>query len=132
MENVFTNEQVLGLGVTQDAYDNVSLNRKSTFINLYDNEGEYVTSANTLDMKGGSDFLFLAEVLRAGEFAGLVPVNSLCEYKGLTFRLAAVQTSKLQSNLKINMAKKEDFKKVAPPQQPVQNQPIQNQQQAVF
>lgn len=109
--NVFTSEEVLALAVTQEQYDAVSLSRKSTFVNIFDNEGEYSHTANTLDMKKGQDILFLSEVLRAAETAGLVPVNSLVSYKGLTFRLSAVQTTELQSGLKRNVAKKEDFKK---------------------
>lgn len=113
--NVYTNEEILSLPVTQEQYDSVSMNRKSTFVNIFDGEGEYSHTANTLDMKKGQDVLFLAEVLRAAETNGLVPVNSLVSYKGLTFRLSAVQTSELQSGLKRNLAKKEDFqKKVAP------------------
>lgn len=109
--NIFTSEEVLALAVTQEQYDSVSMNRKSTFINVFDGDNEYSHTANTLEMKKGQDILFLAEVLRAAELAGLVPVNSICEYKGLKFRLAAVQTSELQSGLKRNVAKKEDFKK---------------------
>lgn len=127
--SVLNNNQILNLGVTQDQYDAVSLNRKSTFINLYDEDDEYVVSVNTLDIKQGSDFLFLSEVLRAGELAGLTELNSLCSYKGLKFRLAAVQTSALQSTLKQNVAKREDFRKQvaqAPAQPTQQQQPIQN------
>lgn len=109
--NVFTSEEVLALAVTQEQYDSVSMNRKSTFVNIFDGDYEYSHTANTLDMKKGQDVLFLAEVLRAAETNGLIPVNSLCEYKGLIFRLSAVQTSELQSGLKRNLAKKEDFKK---------------------
>lgn len=109
--NVYTNEEILSLPVTQEQYDSVSMNRKSTFVNIFDGEGEYSHTANTLDMKKGQDVLFLAEVLRAAEVNGLVPVNSLVSYKGLTFRLSAVQTSELQTSLKRNLAKKEDFKK---------------------
>lgn len=128
MENtIFSKDEILQLAVTQDEYDKISLNRKSTFVNIFDSENEFVVSVNTLDMKKGQDFLFLAEVLRAAEIAGLVPVNSLVSYKGLSFRLSAVQTSELQSGLKRNLAKKEDFQKQAP-QAPAQ-QPIQ---QAVF
>lgn len=127
MENMFSNEKILSLGVSQDAYDQVSLNRKSTFINLFDNEGEFLISVNTLDMKGGTDFLFLAEVCRAAEMSNLIPVNSLVAYKGITFRLAAVQTSALQTGLKINVAKREDFKKSQAPAVPAQAQ-----QQNVF
>ena len=109
--NVYTNEEILSLPVTQEQYDAISLSRKSTFVNIFDGDGEYSHTANTLDMKKGQDVLFLAEVLRAAETAGLVPVNSLVSYKGLTFRLSAVQTTELQSGLKRNLAKKEDFKK---------------------
>lgn len=109
--NVYTNEEILALPVTQEQYDAISLNRKSTFVNIFDGEGEYSHTANTLDMKKGQDVLFLAEVLRAAETAGLVPINSLVSYKGLAFRLSAVQTSELQTGLKRNVAKKEDFKK---------------------
>ena len=109
--NVFTSEEVLALAVTQEQYDAISMNRKSTFVNIFDGDGEYSHTANTLEMKKGQDVLFLAEVLRAAEIAGLVPVNSIVSYKGLTFRLSAVQTSELQSGLKRNVAKKEDFKK---------------------
>ena len=109
--NVFTSEEVLALAVTQEQYDAVSVNRKSTFVNVFDGDNEYSHTANTLEMKKGQDILFLAEVMRAAELAGLVPVNSVCEYKGLKFRLSAVQTSELQSGLKRNVAKKEDFKK---------------------
>ena len=113
--NIYSNEEILSLPVTQEQYDAISLSRKSTFVNIFDGEGEYSHTANTLDMKKGQDVLFLSEVLRAAETAGLVPVNSLCVYKGLIFRLSAVQTSELQSGLKRNLAKKEDFqKKVAP------------------
>lgn len=131
MENlnvkVFTNEEVLALPVTQEAYDAVSMNRKSTFVNIFDGDKEYSHTCNTLDMKKGQDVLFLAEVLRAAENLGLVPVNSLVTYKGLTFRLSAVKTTELQSSLKINLAKKEDFKKspeapVAPTQTAIQPQ----------
>lgn len=118
--NVYTNEEVLTLPVTQEQYDAISLSRKSTFVNIFDNEGEYSHTANTLDMKKGQDVLFLSEVLRAAETNGLVPVNSLCEYKGLIFRLSAVQTSELQSGLKRNVAKKEDFQKKVAPTQPAQ------------
>lgn len=123
-------DDVLSLPVTQPMYDAISINRKSTFINIFDVDGEYIASVNTLDMKNGADYLFLAEVMRAGELNNLIPVNSLCNYKGLSFRLSAVQTSELQSNLKRNLAKKEDFQKKVAPTAPVQNtQPIQ---QAVF
>lgn len=126
MENVLTNDAVLALGVSQTQYDSVSLNRKSTFVNLFDENGDFVVSANTLDMKGGQDALFLAEVLRAAELGGLVPLNSLVSYKGLKFRLSAVQTSALNTGLKINAAKKEDFKKSSAPTAPApQAQPIQ-------
>lgn len=125
--NVFTSEEVLALAVTQEQYDAISMNRKSTFVNIFDGDGEYSHTANTLEMKKGQDVLFLAEVLRAAEIAGLVPVNSIVSYKGLTFRLSAVQTSELQSGLKRNVAKKEDFKKepkapVAPTQTAIQPQ----------
>lgn len=129
MENtnsVFSKDEILTLPVTQEQYDSLSLNRKSTFVNIFDADNEFVVSVNTLDMKNGQDYLFLAEVLRAAELAGLVPVNSLVSYKGLSFRLSAVQTSELQSGLKRNLAKKEDFqKKQAVPQAPAQQQPIQ-------
>ena len=118
--NVITSDKVLALSVTQEQYDAVSVNRKSTFVNIFDGEGEYSHTANTLDMKKGQDVLFLAEVLRAAETAGLVPVNSLVSYKGLTFRLSAVQTTELQSGLKRNLAKKEDFQKKQAPTAPVQ------------
>ena len=125
--NVYSNEEVLSLPVTQEQYDSISLSRKSTFVNIFDGDGEYSHTANTLDMKKGQDVLFLSEVLRAAETAGLVPVNSLVSYKGLTFRLSAVQTSELQTGLKRNLAKKEDFKKepkapVAPTQTAIQPQ----------
>ena len=125
--NVYTNEEILSLPVTQEQYDAISLSRKSTFVNIFDSDGEYSHTANTLDMKKGQDILFLAEVLRAAEINSLVPVNSLVNYKGLTFRLSAVQTSELQSGLKRNVAKKEDFKKepkapVAPTQTAIQPQ----------
>lgn len=121
--NVYTNEEILSLPVTQEQYDAISLSRKSTFINVFDNESEYSHTANTLDMKRGQDVLFLAEVLRAAETNGLIPVNSLCEYKGLIFRLSAVQTSELQTGLKRNVAKKEDFKKApSAPVVPTQTQ----------
>ena len=125
--NVFTSEEVLALAVTQEQYDAISMNRKSTFVNIFDGDEEYSHTANTLEMKKGQDVLFLAEVLRAAEIAGLVPVNSIVSYKGLTFRLSAVQTSELQSGLKRNVAKKEDFKKepkapVAPTQTAIQPQ----------
>ena len=120
--NVYSNEEVLSLPVTQEQYDSVSMNRKSTFVNIFDAEGEYSHTANTLDMKKGQDVLFLAEVLRAAETNDLVPVNSLCMYKGLIFRLSAVQTSELQSGLKRNLAKKEDFKKASAPVAPTQTQ----------
>lgn len=124
--NVYSNEEILSLPVTQEMYDSVSVNRKSTFVNIFDNEGEYSHTANTLDMKKGQDVLFLSEVLRAAETAGLVPVNSLVSYKGLIFRLSAVQTSELQSGLKRNLAKKEDFQKKAP------TAPIQTQTQTAI
>ena len=125
--NVFTSEEVLALAVTQEQYDAISMSRKSTFVNIFDGDGEYSHTANTLEMKKGQDVLFLAEVLRAAEIAGLVPINSIVSYKGLTFRLSAVQTSELQSSLKRNVAKKEDFKKepkapVAPTQTAIQPQ----------
>ena len=120
--NVFTSDKVLALAVTQEQYDSVSMNRKSTFVNIFDGEGEYSHTANTLDMKKGQDVLFLAEVLRAAELAGLVPVNSVVSYKGLTFRLSAIQTSELQSGLKRNLAKKEDFQKKEAPAIPTQTQ----------
>lgn len=120
--NVYTNEEVLSLPVTQEQYDAVSLNRKSTFVNIFDNEGEYSHTTNTLEMKKGQDVLFLSEVLRAAETAGLVPVNSLVSYKGLAFRLSAVQTSELQTGLKRNVAKKEDFQKKVAPVAPTQTQ----------
>lgn len=126
--NVYTNEEILSLPVTQEQYDAISLSRKSTFVNIFDGEGEYSHTANTLDMKKGQDVLFLAEVLRAAETAGLVPVNSIVSYKGLAFRLSAVQTSELQSGLKRNVAKKEDFqKKVAPTAPVATTTPIQPQ-----
>lgn len=125
--NVYSNEEVLSLPVTQEQYDAISLSRKSTFVNIFDGDGEYSHTANTLDMKKGQDILFLSEVLRAAETANLVPVNSLVSYKGLIFRLSAVQTTELQSGLKRNLAKKEDFKKepkapVAPTQTAIQPQ----------
>lgn len=123
---ILTSDRVLGLGVSQDAYDSISMNRKSTFVNIFTKDEEFLVSVNTLDMKQGSDFLFLAEVLRAAELANLVELNSLCEFKGIYFRLAAVQTSELQSNLKRNIAKREDFKKApAAPAQPVVQTAIQ-------
>lgn len=126
--NVFTSEEVLALAVTQEQYDAVSLSRKSTFVNIFDNEGEYSHTANTLDMKKGQDVLFLSEVLRAAETAGLVPINSLVSYKGLLFRLSAVQTTELQSGLKRNVAKKEDFQKKVAPTAPAQQTAIQQPQ----
>lgn len=127
--NVYSNEEVLSLPVTQEMYDSISMNRRSTFVNVFDNEGEYSHTLNTLDAKRGQDILFLSEVLRAAEVNGLIPVNSLCEYKGLIFRLSAVQTSELQSGLKRNVAKKEDFKKEpAAPVAPVATTPIQQPQ----
>ena len=125
--NVFTSKEVLALAVTQEQYDSISMNRKSTFVNIFDGEGEYSHTANTLEMKKGQDVLFLAEVLRAAEVAALVPINSLVSYKGLTFRLSAVQTSELQSGLKRNVAKKEDFQKKGVPVAPVATTPIQPQ-----
>lgn len=126
--NVYTNDEILSLPVTQEMYDTVSMNRKSTFVNIFDGEGEYSHTANTLDMKKGQDVLFLSEVLRAAETNGLIPVNSLCNYKGLTFRLSAVQTSELQTGLKRNLAKKEDFKKApTAPVAPTVTTPIQPQ-----
>lgn len=125
--NAYTNDEVLALPVTQEMYDEISMNRKSTFVNIFDGDGEYSHTANTLDMKKGQDVLFLSEVLRAAETNGLVPVNSLVTYKGLIFRLSAVQTSELTTGLKRNLAKKEDFKKepkapVAPTQTAIQPQ----------
>lgn len=128
---IISSDKVLALGVSQPQYDSVSMNRRSTFINLYDINDEFVVSVNTLDMKGGSDFLFLSEVLRAAELNNLIELNSICEYKGLKFRLSAVQTSELQSNLKINVAKREDFQKKSAPTAPVQAQ-SQHIQQNVF
>lgn len=126
--NVYSNEEVLSLPVTQEMYDAVSMNRKSTFVNVFDGDGEYSHTANTLDMKRGQDVLFLSEVLRAAEIKDLIPVNSLCIYKGLIFRLSAVQTSELQTGLKRNVAKKEDFKKATAPVAPVATAtPIQPQ-----
>ena len=118
--NVFTSEEVLALAVTQEQYDSISMNRKSTFVNIFDGDGEYSHTANTLEMKKGQDVLFLAEVLRAAEVAGLVPVNGIVSYKGLLFRLSAVQTSEIQSSLKRNVAKKEDFKKGPKPPEATQ------------
>ena len=127
--NVFTDKEVLALAVTQEQYDAVSVNRKSTFVNIFDGDNEYSHTANTLEMKKGQDVLFLAEVLRAAETAGLVPINSLVSYKGLTFRLSAVQTTELQSGLKRNLAKKEDFKKTpTAPVAPVAQTAIQQPQ----
>lgn len=126
--NVFTDKEVLALAVTQEQYDSVSMNRKSTFINIFDGDDEYSHTANTLEMKKGQDILFLAEVLRAAELANLVPVNSIVSYKGLKFRLCAVQTSELQSGLKRNVAKKEDFQKKVAPTAPVATTPIQQPQ----
>ena len=120
--NVYTNDEVLALPVTQEQYDSVSLNRKNTFINIFDADGEYSHTANTLDMKKGQDILFLSEVLRAAEMNNLVPVNSLVTFKGLIFRLSAVQTSELQTSLTRNVAKKEDFQKKVPPAAPQQSQ----------
>ena len=126
--NIYTNDEVLSLAVTQEQYDSVSMNRKSTFVNIFDGDGEYSHTANTLDMKKGQDVLFLAEVLRAAETNGLIPVNSLCIFKGLIFRLGAVQTTELQSGLKRNLAKKEDFQKKVAPAAPVATAtPIQPQ-----
>lgn len=118
--NVYTNEEILSLPVTQEQYDAISLSRKSTFVNVFDYDGEYSHTANTLDMKKGQDVLFLAEVLRAAETNGLIPVNSLVTFKGLIFRLSAVQTSELTTGLKRNLAKKEDFKKASAPVAPTQ------------
>lgn len=120
--NVYSNEEILSLPVTQEMYDAISLSRKSTFVNVFDSEGEYSHTANTLDMKKGQDVLFLSEVLRAAETNGLIPVNSLCSYKGLLFRLSAVQTTELQTGLKRNVAKKEDFQKKVAPTAPTQTQ----------
>ena len=127
--NVYSDKEVLALPVTQEMYDAVSINRKSTFITVFDSEGEYSHTINTLDMKKGQDALFLSEVLRAAEINNLVPVNNLVVFKGLIFRLSAVQTTELQSGLKRNLAKKEDFKKE--PKAPVAttSTPIQQQQQ---
>lgn len=125
---ILTKDEILTLPVTQEQYDAISLNRKSTFVNIFDADNEFVVSVNTLDMKGGSDILFLGEVLRAAELAGKVEINSLCSYKGILFRLSAVQTTELNSPLKRNVAKREDFQKKQAPQAPAQ--PIQ--QQAVF
>ena len=125
--NVYSSEEVLSLPVTQEQYDAISLSRKSTFVNIFDGDGEYSHTANTLDMKKGQDILFLAEVLRAAETVELVSVNSLVSYKGLTFRLSAVQTTNLQSGLKRNLAKKEDFQKKVAPTAPVQQTAIQPQ-----
>ena len=124
--NVYTNEEILSLPVTQEQYDSVSVNRKSTFINIFDGDDEYSHTANTLEMKKGQDILFLAEVLRAAELASLVPINSVVSYKGLKFRLSAVQTTELKTNLKRNLAKKEDFKKALTA--PVATTPIQTLQ----
>lgn len=126
--NVYTNEEILSLPVTQEQYDAISLSRKSTFVNVFDGDGEYSHTANTLDMKKGQDVLFLAEILRAAEINGLIPVNSLVTFKGLIFRLSAVQTSELTTGLKRNLAKKEDFKKASAPVAPVATAtPIQPQ-----
>lgn len=125
--NVYSDKEVLSLPVTQEQYDDISLSRKSTFVNIFDDEGEYSHTANTLDMKKGQDVLFLSEVLRAAEINKIIPVNSLCEYKGLVFRLSAVQTTELQSGLKRNLAKKEDFQKKVAPTAPTQTA-IQQQQ----
>lgn len=124
--NIYSDKEVLSLPVTQDMYDSISMNRKSTFVNVFDADAEYSHTANTLDMKKGQDVLFLAEVLRAAETNSLVPVNSLVTFKGLTFRLSAVQTSELQTKLTRNLAKKEDFQKkapTAPTQTAIQQQP---------
>ena len=120
--NVFTSEEILALPVTQEQYDAVSMNRKSTFVNIFDDDEEYSHTANTLEMKKGQDVLFLAEVLRAAELAKLVPINSIVTYKGLAFRLSAVQTSELKTGLTRNLAKKEDFQKKVPPAAPQQSQ----------
>lgn len=119
---VYSDKEILSLPVTQEQYDSVSMNRKSTFVNIFDDEGEYSHTANTLEMKKGQDVLFLAEVLRAAELSGLVAINSIVSYKGLKFRLSAVQTSELQSGLKRNVAKKEDFQKKVAPVAPTQIQ----------
>ena len=126
--NIYSDKEVLSLPVTQDMYDSISMNRKSTFVNVFDADAEYSHTANTLDMKKGQDVLFLAEVLRAAETNSLVPVNSLVTFKGLTFRLSAVQTSELQTKLTRNLAKKEDFKKASAPVTPTQTA-IQQQPQ---
>lgn len=118
--NVFTDKEILALAVTQEQYDSVSMNRKSTFINIFDADDEYSHTANTLEMKKGQDILFLAEVLRAAELAQLVPLNSVVSYKGFKFRLSAVQTSELSTGLKRNLAKKEDFQKKVAPVAPTQ------------
>ena len=120
--NVFTSEEILALPVTQEQYDSVSMNRKSTFINIFDGDDEYSHTANTLEMKKGQDILFLSEVLRAAELAKLVPINSVVSYKGLKFRLSAVQTTELSTGLKRNLAKKEDFQKKVAPTAPTQTQ----------
>ena len=127
--NVYTDKEVLSLPVTQDMYDSISLNRRSTFVNVFDAEGEFSHTVNTLDMKKGQDILFLSEVLRAAETANLVPVNSLVTYKGLAFRLSALQTSELQTKLTRNLAKKEDFQKKVAPTAPTQASQTASQQQ---
>lgn len=129
MENLvlYTKDQILSLPVDQTSYDSISLNRKSTFINIYNNKGEYSHNSNTLDMKDGQDYLFLAEVMRAAEMSQTLPLNSLAIHEGIIFRLGAVQTSSLQTNLKMNVAKREDWKKNQAPAAPAQSQPIQNQ-----
>lgn len=133
MENtitIYNKDQVLALGVTQSAYDAVSVNRKSTFINMYDSDGEFAFSENILNIKGGQDYLFLAEVLRSAENMNLIAANSLVTYKGFTFRLAATPTSELDSPLKRNLAKKEDFQKKVP-EAPQQTQQVQQTQTAI-
>lgn len=127
--NIYSDAEVLALNVTQAQYDSVSVNRKSTFANIFDENAEFVVSFNTLDAKGGNDILFLTEVLRAAEVNNLVPFNSLVKYKGLCYRLSAIQTSELNSGLKRNNAKREDFKKSpAAPAAPQTNTAIQQQQ----
>lgn len=132
MENLvlFSKEQILALPVDQAAYDAISINRKNTFINIYNNKGEYSHNTNIFDMKNGQDYLFLAEVLRAAEMSGTVALNSLAIHEGIIFRLGAIQTSTLETNLKINVAKREDWKKSSQtaPTVPTQTQTAIQQQ----
>lgn len=137
MENtnsIFSKDEILQLAVTQDEYDKVSLNRTSSFVNEYvfdDETKEWTFShaPNSFDLKKGRTILALTEIMRAAENMGLIPVNSLVVVDSVAYRKAAVQTTELNTALKLNLPKKDDFKKQTAPAAPAQGQqPIQQNQ----